>query len=336
MSLVDRIERLGRSPLGERALRIAILAELREAIPHDWFAWLLTDPETGVGTSPLAAAPDMSTLPTLIKLKYLTTTDRWTSMPAGAVVTRTTEASDWREFVGGFGVTDVLSGACRDAHGCWGFIDLWRVGGTFTPGERDLLAAVLDAITSGVRARLADAFVEVGPSHRSDQPVVALLDDDLHLATMTAQTDDWLRILLPAEHGHVPVPAAVYNVAAQLLANEAGVDSSAPWARAHLRDGIWITLRAARMSAGSASRAIVVTAGLTAPAERTDLYARVIGLTERESHLLGLLIAGADTRELAAKMFISEHTVQDHLKAIFAKAGTRNRRRLVARATGAA
>jgi DNA-binding CsgD family transcriptional regulator len=31
---------------------------------------------------------------------------------------------------------------------------------------------------------------------------------------------------------------------------------------------------------------------------------------------------------------VSEHTVQDHLKSIFAKTGTRNRRTLLARLTG--
>jgi DNA-binding CsgD family transcriptional regulator len=33
-------------------------------------------------------------------------------------------------------------------------------------------------------------------------------------------------------------------------------------------------------------------------------------------------------------MFVSEHTVQDHLKSIFAKTAARNRRTLLARALG--
>lgn len=45
-------------------------------------------------------------------------------------------------------------------------------------------------------------------------------------------------------------------------------------------------------------------------------------------------IAGADTRELARRMFVSEHTVQDHLKSIFAKTSAHNRRTLLSRALG--
>jgi hypothetical protein len=38
----------------------------------------------------------------------------------------------------------------------------------------------------------------------------------------------------------------------------------------------------------------------------------------------------AGTRDIARLMFLSEHTVQDHLKSIFAKTATRTRRTLLA------
>ena len=46
------------------------------------------------------------------------------------------------------------------------------------------------------------------------------------------------------------------------------------------------------------------------------------------------LATRSDTRELARRMRLSEHTVQDHLKSVFAKTGTRSRRDLLARALG--
>jgi DNA-binding CsgD family transcriptional regulator len=64
------------------------------------------------------------------------------------------------------------------------------------------------------------------------------------------------------------------------------------------------------------------------------LFARAFGLSSRESELLTQLATGIDTRELARRMFLSEHTVQDHLKSIFAKTSARNRRTLLARTLG--
>ncbi|MCW2939670.1 MAG: transcriptional regulator [Actinomycetia bacterium] len=45
----------------------------------DAYAFLLTDPETSVGAAPLADIPGLQDLPRLIRLKYLTKVNRWTS-----------------------------------------------------------------------------------------------------------------------------------------------------------------------------------------------------------------------------------------------------------------
>ena len=53
-----------------------------------------------------------------------------------------------------------------------------------------------------------------------------------------------------------------------------------------------------------------------------QMFALTHGLTDREQDLLRLLARGLDTRELADAMTISETTVQDHVKSVFAKTGT--------------
>ena len=79
---------------------------------------------------------------------------------------------------------------------------------------------------------------------------------------------------------------------------------------------------------------IAVTIESTSPAERMALFVRAWGLSDREAELIRHLVTGADTRGVAQQMFLSEHTVQDHLKSIFAKTGARNRRTLLARVVG--
>ena len=57
MVRLDRIRGICERDLDERSLRQAVLAELRLGIPFDAYAWLLTDPETNVGSAPLAEIP---------------------------------------------------------------------------------------------------------------------------------------------------------------------------------------------------------------------------------------------------------------------------------------
>lgn len=81
------------------------------------------------------------------------------------------------------------------------------------------------------------------------------------------------------------------------------------------------TLRAVRLDAG--------TIAATIPVDPLEPFSRCFGLSPREVELLGHLAAGRDTRDLADRMYLSEHTVQDHLKSIVAKASVHNRRGLL-------
>ena len=48
-----------------RTLRLDLLAEIRRVVAFDAYAWLLTDPETSVGSAPLADVPCLPELPRL-------------------------------------------------------------------------------------------------------------------------------------------------------------------------------------------------------------------------------------------------------------------------------
>jgi len=55
------------------------------------------------------------------------------------------------------------------------------------------------------------------------------------------------------------------------------------------------------------------------------------GLRERERDVVGLVLRGDSNRSAARALGISEHTVKEHLKSVFAKVGVFSRSELAAR-----
>jgi len=69
-------------------------------------------------------------------------------------------------------------------------------------------------------------------------------------------------------------------------------------------------------------------------ARRSDLLPILLesyDLTARESEVVLLLSRGLPTKEIAAELCISAHTVNDHIKVIFSKVGVSSRGELVAK-----
>ena len=357
---LDRLERVCGSTDDARELRSRLVEELRRAVGFDWYAFVLTDPRTSVGVAPLAAVPSLAELPRLIRLKYLTALNRWTSLgdpPATRLHAVTGgemgRSLVWREMQAGYGVRDVLSAVFRDRYGCWGFLDLWRGTGEYTAADEAYVADAAGVITPALRRGQAATFASLadadGPAAGSTGagsagagspagaagvgPLVLLLSEELAVLGQTPLTHEYLTALVPPGPGQATVPASAYNVAAQLLAVEAGVDANPPAARVCLPDGRWLTVHAARL-ADRPGGTVAVTIEPTTAADRLDLFTRAHALSVREAELLGHLATGMDTRELARLMHLSEHTVQDYLKSIFAKTGTRSRRALLSRAAG--
>jgi DNA-binding NarL/FixJ family response regulator len=350
----ERIEALCAAPLDARNLRRQVLAILREVVGFDAYVWLLTDPVTAVGAAPLAEVPCMAELPALIKTKYATPVNRWTVLqqqtsPTGllsdALGGELSRSRMWREVLSRYGISDVASVVFADQFGCWGFLDLWRkdIHQRFRADDADFIASLAAPLATALRHCQARTFIEPATPHRHDAgPVVLTLDDDLLIASRTAASRAWLDVLLPPDPDERAIPASVYNVAAQLLAVEEGVDDHRASTRTHLADGFWLTLRAARLAADelapgapdSGAATLVVAIEEASASERLELFGRAFGLSTREYQLLSLLATGSDTRAMARQMSLSEHTIQDHLKSIFTKTGAHDRVTVLSRALG--
>ncbi|MET0999591.1 MAG: helix-turn-helix transcriptional regulator [Marmoricola sp.] len=351
-SSLDRVGRLCRQPFTAKRLREEIVAEVRRVVPFDGYLFMLTDPVTRVGSSPLADVPMLPwpQLPALIRARYLTTLNRWPELldariPSASLVATTggelALSLLWREVQRELGVTDLAVAPFGDRYGSWGMLELWRTDGSFGRDELRYLGALAPYVVPGLRSSLARTFVDEPEQLLPVGPAVVVLDPDLQVRTQTPGAAAALLQLNPPDEPMTPIPAAAYNVAAALVATEEGVPVGEPWSRVHLGGSRWVTVKADRMAAGAAGTAdgvgrdIAVSIEPSTPTERTDLFARVHGLSTRETEVLTLLGTGLSSHEVADRLVLSEHTVNDHVKAVLEKAGARTRQVLLSRALGA-
>ena len=337
------IERVGGDGRGSRELRRALLEEIARHVGFDAYAWLLTDPDTEIGCDPVADVPCMPQLPELIRLKYATTTNRWTSMPRPVARLLAGTGGDpaqsllWRDLLAAYRVVDMASVVFRDRFGCWAFLDLWRIDPAkpFTERDAAYLTTIVPSVTEALRRVQAETFHIPQPVKLPDGPAVIVLSPDLRVRAQTPETEAYLRALVPPTGDRQPIPAGAYNVGAQLRASEDGVDGHPPRARVHLSQGIWLTLRAARiLESDRTDPDIAVTLEPTSTNDRMALFSLAHGLSNREAEVVAACARGTDTRGLAKELFVSENTIQDHFKSIFAKTETNTRGQLLAIARG--
>ncbi len=354
---LERIGHLCRDVPDDRELRREVLAELGSVVPFGAYAWPLSDPESATGIAPMARIPCPDELPSLIRLKYLSPQCRWTALmgrpgPAMSLLAATEGQPAlsllWDGLLRRYGVTDVLSTVFADKDGCWGWLDLWRDGGQgeFAGRETEYLAAAAPLIAAGLRRSQAaqcrrDADSR-GPAQAPRKPLpqqaVLTLDTGLAIVGQTESAGEWLELLQRGPEPYQGVPAEVLNVAAQLLAREAGVDAHPAMSRVPVGYGDWALLRAARVEAGrpGATPPLAVTIQECPASDRLEVFARCFALTRQQHRLLGLAVGGLSTAELAAALSIRPYTVQDQFKAVFAACGVRSRTALLAMALGTA
>jgi DNA-binding NarL/FixJ family response regulator len=202
----------------------------------------------------------------------------------------------------------------------WGGAGLMRSTGApaFAPDEVAFARRIAPIVTGAVRA----ALVRVAPSMDiavQDGPAVLVIDAD-EITEATPAATRWLEALTRTDAGHGDIPAVVRAVAAHALSGRTVAQ------RARGADGTWVVLRAAPL----ASRRAVVTLEVAAPPAVASIISAALGLTGREVEVVTAVLKGRSTRQIGTELGMSVYTVQDHLKAVFAKAQVGSRRELVA------
>jgi DNA-binding CsgD family transcriptional regulator len=102
-----------------------------------------------------------------------------------------------------------------------------------------------------------------------------------------------------------------------------------PTMRVRARSGQWLTVHASRLTGPPGEQRISIVIEEADASSTMPMRLSAYGLSPREAEVATLVLRGTSTRAISATLHISEHTVQDHLKAVFDKVGVRSRRELV-------
>lgn len=152
------------------------------------------------------------------------------------------------------------------------------------------------------------------------------------MESTTPGVERWLEELAGADAGSGRLPPAVMAVAGRALRSHEGRNAPGRVAVSRVlgRSGTWIVLHGATLVTDGAPRVAVIVEPAH-PARIGPLLMAAYDLTPREQEVTRLVLQGASTAEIAARLFVSPHTVQQHMKGVFEKTGVRSRRDLVGR-----
>lgn len=302
---------------------------LRRAVPFDAMAGVWFDPETGLPVdewieNSLAGGAG-SRLPEIglheidiAAFRQLAASGR----PAASLSEATGGTLDRSHRPRGLG-DELRSGYFADS-GMWCGYVLYRERGApdFAGREVDLIAS-LSGCTELQRVRLQQDL----PSDPGDgDPGLLLLDDHDGVEMANPAAAAWLDDLRARRRRLPVVVSAVAQRAREVASGDSGLAATA---RARTASGPWITVRGWVLQNGSKARTAITLEPARGP-ELTEIRAEAYGLTERERRVSELVAQGLPNAAIAARLYLSTYTVQDHLKAIFEKLDVSNRGQLVA------
>jgi DNA-binding CsgD family transcriptional regulator len=163
-----------------------------------------------------------------------------------------------------------------------------------------------------------------------DAPGLVVLSQEGEVESATPGVERWLAALPDGDWDAGRLPSAVLAVAGRALRTAEYPDQPGEVAvsRVLSRSGTWMVLHGASLVSGGAHRAAVIVEPAH-PARIAPLLMSVYGLTEREQEVTRLVLQGNSTAEIAERLVVSAHTVQQHLKSVFDKTRVRSRRDLV-------
>ena len=209
----------------------------------------------------------------------------------------------------------------------WGKLQLNRYTGAapFTEADRAFLGAAAPLAGALLRRAMLQEPAHIDSTRG---PGVLVLNRAGTVISATAEADGWLQEIA-AGYRERPTYVGVHpEMLLMPLRRLAEPGASSQCIRLRTRRGVWLVAHASSL-AGSGQVAIVIE-----PAKASEIVSIVVEayrLTGREVQVARLVARGLSTDEIASSLFVSRHTVRDHLKAIFQKVGVSSRGELTSK-----
>jgi DNA-binding CsgD family transcriptional regulator len=315
---------------------------LRRLVPFDGALWFATDPATVLATAP-ARVENIEDghcssywerefrVEDAILFRDLARSQAGIGTLYDVTGGNPTRSARYREFSAPQGYGDELRAALRVGNSTWGVVGLMRGRGrpAFGPRDVEVVRAIAPVLADALRmlavqtAAAGAAATGAGTALFDADGVLLSLDEPAEGLFEELGGRGWVARTLPM----TPVSA----VLAQALAVQEGRERGPASARVRGVSGRWLSLHA------SCLRGVDGRPGPTAltiePAKSAQLAPIIVEayrLTVREQEITRAVARGLSNPEIAAELFLSPHTVRDHLKAVFAKVGVASRGELVA------
>lgn len=231
----------------------------------------------------------------------------------------------YREVLAPSGLGHELRVLFGTAGAVWGALVLFResCAPDFSQGQAELVAVSTAGVATAIRRELV--LNEVAEGGDVDGPGLLVVDATLAPVSATSGARRWLAEIDDDVDARTGLPHALMIVGHRAMAATSGP------ARGRIRTmaGQWLSVYAERLIPDSAQVSLIIEP--SRPVEIAELVADAYGLTARERQIVRLLAGARSRAEMARELGLSAHTVDDHVKRIYAKLDVRSRAELSAK-----
>jgi DNA-binding CsgD family transcriptional regulator len=340
---IEAIEQLAAAGLPAQQLLEEAGRHIDEVVPSDGTFLAATDPQTtlSIGAGFVRDLPEDLCAPTweyeflvpdYLKFVDIAASGRTVADLHEATGGRPERSARWREYGTASGFRSELRTTFTLGGLTWGIGQFDRLGDSprFSEDEKAWLERVAPIVAAGLRKAL---LAEPRATLADRGPGVVLLDRDGQVLSVTPEAEGWLEDLgdtwncSAGDAAAVPFEAHAYASKVRAAARD-GVVERFPRTRLRTQKGIWLLLH------GSVLRDTEQIALIIEPAKATDVAPLIVeayGFTQRELEVTRMIARGLGTSQIATQLFLSPHTVRDHVKAVLEKVGVSSRGELVAK-----